>query len=205
MRRKAFYGTGALQLGLRHPSNIAPAVLAPWSAAMLLALLPQRRWSIPVALGIAGVSWFRISAKISSSAAPRRLAAELTLTGVGAALVQGMALLLRHWWPLSVAVAIFSPRVRRALVASAIADTVLEYARTRPRLDPVRYGVARRLDDMAYGAGVWWSALTGRSMRALIPDFTGSFGGDPARHAPSQAWLGLPQRSGHARSARSPG
>jgi hypothetical protein len=60
--------------------------------------------------------------------------------------------------------------VRRAVVAATLADIVVEFARTRPRLDPVRFGVARRLDDAAYGAGVWWSAIGARSTKALRPD-----------------------------------
>jgi len=34
---------------------------------------------------------------------------------------------------------------------------------------PVRFIVARRLDDLAYGAGLWWGALRSRSPRALLP------------------------------------
>jgi hypothetical protein len=40
----------------------------------------------------------------------------------------------------------------------------------RPRpLDPIRYGIARRRDDLAYGAGVWLSAFKGRSTAAPRP------------------------------------
>ena len=53
---------------------------------------------------------------------------------------------------------------------AAVADTAWEFVRTKPKLDPVRFGFARRLDDAAYGAGVWWSALRGRSPKALLPD-----------------------------------
>ena len=54
------------------------------------------------------------------------------------------------------------------LLAGAL-DAALEYRRTRPDLDPIRFGIARRLDDLAYGGGVWFSALKGRSLRALLP------------------------------------
>jgi len=40
----------------------------------------------------------------------------------------------------------------------------------RPDLDPVRFAIARRLDDLAYGYGVWRSAIRGRSLAALLPD-----------------------------------
>lgn len=171
MSRKAFYGTGAHPLSQRHPSNIAPAVLAPWSAGVLLALLAQRRWSIPVALGLTSFAAIRIASKVGArSEHPLRLGAALAGTGALAAVSQGSALLIRHWWPLTVVASLFSRRVRRAAAVAGIADAVLEYRRTGADLDPVRFGVARRLDDLAYGAGVWFAAIRGRSLRALLPD-----------------------------------
>ena len=81
-----------------------------------------------------------------------------------------MALFVRHWWPIAVLASLFSSRIRRALLLSGVLDVVLEYRRTRPDLDPVRFGIARRLDDLAYGAGVWLSAIRGRSVLPLLPD-----------------------------------
>lgn len=169
--RKAFYGTGAHPLAVRHPEEVAPAVLAPWSAAMLVALLAQRRWSIPVALGIAAVTVVRLSRRLPQSAHPLATASRLTVDGMGAALVQAMALLLRHWWPGVALAAVVSRRIRRAVAIAAVVDSVIEWRRTRSSLDPVRFAVLRRLDDLAYGAGVWWSALRGRSTAALRPSF----------------------------------
>ncbi|TPW73767.1 hypothetical protein FJ658_03870 [Schumannella sp. 10F1B-5-1] len=48
--------------------------------------------------------------------------------------------------------------------------------RDEASIDPVHFGVARRLDDLAYVAGVWWSALRGRSLAALKPDLRGDAG-----------------------------
>lgn len=170
LSRKAFYGSSAHPLSMRHPHDIAPAVLAPWSAGAVIALLAQRRWSVPAALGISGVAAWRISRKLTRSEHPMRVGVELTSAGVAASLSQAMALLVRHWWPLAVVASVFSRRIRRALLVSGVLDAVLEYRRTRPDLDPIRFGVARRLDDLAYGAGVWLSAVKGRSLRALLPD-----------------------------------
>jgi hypothetical protein len=101
---------------------------------------------------------------------PYRLASRLAGYGFIGAIAQGFALLLRHWWPLTAIGCLGSRRVRRAVVVASLADTAWEFARTRPQLDPVRFGIARRLDDAAYGAGVWWSAIRGRSPKALLPD-----------------------------------
>jgi hypothetical protein len=59
--------------------------------------------------------------------------------------------------------------VRRAALVAAVSDVVIEYRHSGAALDPVRYGIARRLDDLAYGSGVWWSVVKGRSTAALRP------------------------------------
>jgi mycofactocin system glycosyltransferase len=168
-RRKFDYGTGAHGLAVRHPEAIAPVVLPPWAVGFLVAVAAQRRWSAPVAAGLLVVVATRIASRIPHVPRPRRLAARLTVDGAASTLAQGSALLVRHWWPLTLVAALGSRRVRRAALVAAIADAALEYARVRPRLDPVRFALARRLDDLAYGAGVWWSSLRGRSIAALRP------------------------------------
>jgi mycofactocin system glycosyltransferase len=170
LSRKAFYGTSAHVLSLRHSKAIAPAVLTPWSVAVMVSLLLQRRWSVPAAGAISAFAAWRIGGKLSKSEHPTRTGISLAVSGVLAAQSQTMALLVRHWWPIAVVGSIFSRRLRRALVVSGVLDALLEYRRTRPQLDPVRFAIARRLDDLAYGAGVWFSALKGRSVRALLPD-----------------------------------
>ncbi|MFI6338978.1 mycofactocin biosynthesis glycosyltransferase MftF [Streptomyces sp. NPDC050535] len=170
--RKAVYGTGAHPLAERHPEFIAPAVLAPWSTALVAVLLAQRRWSLPVAAAVAGATALGIARKLDGTGHPHRLALRLTANGVAGALTQASALMTRHWWPLTALGCTVSRRVRRATAVAALADTVLEYRRDGAHLDPVRYGVARRLDDLAYGAGVSFSALKGRSTAALKPRIT---------------------------------
>lgn len=170
LSRKAFYGSSAHPLSQRHPHNIAPAVLAPWSVGMLAALLAQRRWSIPVAALISVGAAARIAYKLRRGRHPWTMSARLTASGVGAALSQLMALLVRHWWPVTVLSCVVSRRARRAAMAAAVIDAGIEYVRTKPRLDPFRFAVARRLDDLAYGFGVWRSAVKGRSPAALLPD-----------------------------------
>jgi mycofactocin system glycosyltransferase len=176
--RKAFYGTGAQPLAERHPESIAPAVLAPWSVGVLVALAAQRRWSLPVAAAISAVTAVRIASKLRGVRHPFAWAAWLTGNGVVNALAQASALLLRHWWPLTVLGAIASRRVRRAVVVTAIADVAVEYCRTDAAIDPLRFAIARRLDDVAYGAGVWAAALKARSLAALLPDVRGKAPGE---------------------------
>jgi len=119
---------------------------------------------------LAGVTTARLSRTVGPSDQPRVLAAELTAQGISATLAQTTALMLRHWWPLAALGALFSQRIRRAALLSAVADSVIEYGRTSPDMDPLSFTVARRLDDIAYGTGVWAGAARGHSVRALLPD-----------------------------------
>lgn len=170
--RKAFYGTGAHELARRHGRNVAPAVLTPWSAAMVLALLAQRRWSLPAAGALTAATALRLAGKLDKSPRPVMLAAGLAGQGAVAALSQTSALLLRHWWPLTLVGCMFSRRIRRAAALAAVTDVAVEYVRTGVELDVVRFAAARRLDDLAYGAGVWAGAIRGRSWGALIPELS---------------------------------
>ena len=169
LARRAFYGTGADVLAHRHPDQISPAIFTPWTAILTAAVFAQRRWSLPVAAGAAAVAAVRTTTKLRRNKHPARLAVRLTGNYAIGALFQGNALLLRHWWPATAIAALFSRRVRRAALVAAIVDITVEWGRTRPDLDPVRFGLLRRLDDLAYGGGLWFGVLRGRSPRALQP------------------------------------
>jgi mycofactocin system glycosyltransferase len=163
--RKFVYGTGGAPLAQRHGSYTAPAVLSPTMTLAGAALLLRRRWSlalVAVALSAATRSVQRSLPQSVDRTTRARVAASMSVRGVGWAVRQESALLLRHWWPLSF-LGICSRSVRRAVATALVVDTCLAIAQTTepgPSL-PVRL-VARRLDDLAYGAGLWWGALIGR-------------------------------------------
>jgi hypothetical protein len=55
------------------------------------------------------------------------------------------------------------------VAAAAVADAALAWWPLRDRVGPVRTAAARRLEDLAYGGGLWAGALRARSGRALLP------------------------------------
>ena len=173
LRRKAYYGTGAALLADRHGSDVAPLVLNAWTAALAASVLAQRRWSIPAAALVCAAETASVSRKLSSGEQRVRTAASLTALGAVSSLQQAASALTRHYWPLALLAATRSRRARRALVVAAVADTVLDHRRVRPDLDVVRFGAARRLDDVAYGTGLWVGAVRARSARSLVPAFRG--------------------------------
>jgi hypothetical protein len=80
----------------------------------------------------------------------------------------------RHYWPLALAASLLSRRARRTVAAVAVVEGVLDWRRRRdhdPRVRPglAGYVLARRLDDLAYGGGLWWGALRHRTWGPLRP------------------------------------
>ncbi len=185
--RRMFYGTGAALLAERHGSAVAPMVLSPWTAALSVVVLAQRRWSVPAAAGVYAGATALTAYKLRTTEAPVRTATTVTLIGTVATAHQTASALTRHYWPLALPAALVSRRARRALLTAAVVQGLLDHRRTRPRLDPVRYVVALRLDDLAYGAGLWTGAVRRRSVRALLPRWhspTGSAAPAASRPAP---------------------
>lgn len=170
LARKAFYGSSAAPLAERHTSAVAPLVLSPWTAVLSVAVLAQRRWSLPVAAGAVAVATTTNARRLRGTAHPVTTAATLSLEGAVATGWQTASALTRHHWPLAAAWALRSPRGRRALAVAAVAEAVADRRRVRPELGPVPFALAHRLDDLAYGTGVWWGSLRERSVRALLPE-----------------------------------
>lgn len=170
--RKFVYGSGGAALAQRHGSRTAPAVLSPVMAASAAAILLRRRWSAPaVALGVfaATCSVHRALPQGVEGVTRARVAVDMSVRGVGWAVRQESGLLIRHWWPLAV-LALPSPHVRRAVVTALMVDTWIAVTdRTDEDLPLWILLAGRRLDDLAYGTGLWWGALEMRSAACLRP------------------------------------
>jgi mycofactocin glycosyltransferase len=170
--RKAFYGTGSALLARRHGEALAPAVLTPTYAATAAALLLRRRWSPLVATVGLTLGTRAVSRALPPTPDRFRIAGTLASRGLAWAVRQESALLLRHWWPAAFAGALFSRNVRRAIATAVVVDMTVGLADQRQRahsIDPLLFSLGRRLDDAAYGVGLWWGALRAGSPRALLP------------------------------------
>ena len=87
------------------------------------------------------------------------------------------AAICRPYWPAAVAAAALSRRCRGIVAAAAVLDAVHDW-RNRRRLPdegfksigPISYMAIKRLDDIAYGAGLWAGVIRERTLRPLRPD-----------------------------------
>jgi mycofactocin glycosyltransferase len=171
LRRRAFYGTGAAPLAARHGRAVAPLVISPETALAWGLALSGRRWGPAAAAGVLAVTAVRLAPRLATAGErpPVGFAALLVARGVGAS---GRALarsVTRHHWPLALPAALASRRAGRWVVIAAVADAVLAWWPQRRRVGPVRFAVGRRLEDLAYGAGLWWGALRAGDPTALLP------------------------------------
>ncbi|MGY1727799.1 mycofactocin biosynthesis glycosyltransferase MftF [Geodermatophilus sp. SYSU D01062] len=171
LRRRAVYGTGAAPLAARHGRAVAPVVVSPWSAAALALALAGGRAGRVLAAAVLGDATVRLAHRVAGQGRrpPYGLAAALVLRGTAAAGRTLARSATRHHWPLTAAAALASRRARRTALAVAAADAVLAWWPHRAEVDLVRFAAARRLEDLAYGAGLWAGALRRRDPAALLP------------------------------------
>ncbi len=172
--RKAYYGTGAAPLALRHPGSVPPMVLSASGAAIAVLVLAARPRTVLAALGVVAVSTERLARQLRRMDRPRTTAARLVGLGAVGAVAQSADAVTRHYWPLSVVAAVLSRRARRRVLAVAVVEGLVDWWRHRdrdPRVrpGPLGYLLARRLDDLGYGAGLWWGAWRHRTAQPLRP------------------------------------
>ena len=71
---------------------------------------------------------------------------------------------LRRWWPAAAAAAAVSATARRLLFSATLVDLA---NRVTVKPDAASAFLGRRLDDLAYGAGLWIGAIRHQSWRCL--------------------------------------
>lgn len=179
LSRKAFYGNSAAPLSARHPDKTAPMVISGWALAGWVLMALGSTAGYLVALAIAALTGRKVA---RSTRGPDTAPADVltvTLRGLAGAGLQIASALCRHYWPLALLAALVSQRCRRALVVAAIADGVVDWLRharceddTRP-LGLLGYLLLKRLDDLAYGAGLWGGVVRERNWAALKPQIRG--------------------------------
>ncbi|MBF6355628.1 mycofactocin biosynthesis glycosyltransferase MftF [Nocardia higoensis] len=170
--RRLFYGTGAAPLAERHdPRMVSPLTVPSWTvlAAVLFATLT--RWGVFGGLVTLGAALLRLRRVFAGLDNPTRIASLYLARGFFAGLWRLASAMCRHYWPVTVLATLLSRRVRRIAVTMAVADGLADWFTHREAggLDPVRYLAYKRLDDVAYGTGLWVGAFRARSLAALRP------------------------------------
>ena len=173
LRQRFDYGRSAAPLARRHGSDVAPLAVSPWSIGV---------WAL-VAGGYpaAGAALTAATAAVLSRRAggERETAIELARLVARGNLLAGAQLaeaVRRAWLLPSIAAMALLPagpprRRAAAVIGAAFAAPFVEWVSRRPQVDPVRWVALRDADDLAYQTGVWFGAVSSRSVRALLPRF----------------------------------
>ena len=92
------------------------------------------------------------------------------------AALQLASAICRHYWPIALIAAVLFRRCRQVVLVAAVVDGVADWAsRDRntdddtQRVGLLAYLLLKRLDDIAYGLGLWTGVVRERHLGALKP------------------------------------
>jgi len=174
LAQRARYGTSAADLALRHPGLVPPLHAAPWSVAACVLLLRAR----PLPAALAGLLFVGAAARLTrlmpDADRPVRAATLLTLGAIRGTGEQLGRCATRHYWPPAILAALLSKRARWLLLAGAVLDGLLDHERCGRPQGPLAHLLLRRLDDIAYGTGLWAGAVRRRTVAPLLPRLAAS-------------------------------
>ncbi len=173
--RKLFYGTGAAALARRHPGQVPPVALAPWTAAACTLALTGTRPGLVAAAGVTAAATVRLARRLPGLSHPGRTAVGLAPQGLWGAGRQLASAAWRHWWPAAAVLGLVSRRARRTLLLLGLAEGLGDWAvhRGPGGPGPVVHLLCKRADDLAYGTGLWLGCVRQRSASALVPRLRG--------------------------------
>ncbi|KZS72382.1 mycofactocin system glycosyltransferase [Mycobacterium kansasii] len=174
--RKAFYGGSAAPLAVRHPDKTAPLVISGWALTAWILMSLGTGLSQLASLVIAVVTGRRIARTMRSADTSLSDVLVVATRGLWSAALQLASAMCRHYWPVTLIAALLFRRCRRVVLVAAIVDGVVDWLRRKEAADgdtePIgvlTYVLLKRVDDLAYGLGLWYGVVRERNVGALKP------------------------------------
>ncbi|OBI38189.1 mycofactocin biosynthesis glycosyltransferase MftF, partial [Mycobacterium sp. E2238] len=176
LARKAFYGGSAAPLSVRHPDKTAPVVISGWALMTWILVAFGTSLSQLASVVVAVLTGRRIARAMRGAETSIADVAVIATRGLWSAALQLASALCRHYWPVALLAATVSRHFRRVVLVAAIMDGVVDWLRRRDAIgddaEPIgllTYLLLKRVDDLAYGLGLWWGVVRERNLRALKP------------------------------------
>jgi mycofactocin system glycosyltransferase len=174
--RKAFYGGSAAPLSVRHPDKTAPLVISGWALAAWVLLALGSGIGTVASLAVAVVASRRVAKAIQSANVSRRDVLVVAAYGLWVAALQLASATCRHYWPVALLAAMLSGICRRVVVIAAVVDGMVDWLRRKNAGDDdtrslglPTYLLLKRVDDLAYGIGLWCGVVRERNIGPLTP------------------------------------
>ncbi|MDN4516847.1 mycofactocin biosynthesis glycosyltransferase MftF [Mycolicibacterium austroafricanum] len=174
--RKSFYGSSAAPLTIRHPGKTAPLVISGWTLVVWMLVAIGSGIGYFASIAVAAITGRRIAKSLASVQTEPMEVAVVAAHGLGSAALQLASGICRHYWPIALIAALVSRRSRRVVVVAAVLDGVFDWVTRNGNADEdtkrvglPTYLLLKRLDDIAYGLGLWTGVVRERHAGALKP------------------------------------
>ena len=168
LRQRFNYGSSAAQLDNRHPRSASPLRA---HFMLLLPALAVLSGNVYSALLLIAPTLIYFIFTLRSTKTTVRIRQRLIWIGFTSTLRLLASAVRRAWWPLFVLGFPFFDLPIIMMTFAVLAPLGYALFRKKPR-DSIRYLILRVLDDLAYGAGVWFGAFRTRNFRCLVPVIT---------------------------------
>jgi mycofactocin system glycosyltransferase len=174
--RKAFYGSAAAPLAVRHPGKTAPLVLSGWTLMVWILLAMGSGIGYFASTVVSLITGRKIAKALSSVDTEPKEVAAVAAQGLWSAALQLSSAICRHYWPIALVAAILFRRCRQVVLVAAVVDGVVDWVARNGNADDdaqrvglFAYLLLKRLDDIAYGLGLWTGVVRERHLGALKP------------------------------------
>ena len=174
--RKSFYGESAAPLSVRHPGKTAPLVISGWTLVLWVLLAMGSGIGYLASMVVAGITGRRIANSLRPVDTEPKEMAVVAAQGLWSAALQLASAICRQYWPIALIAALLSRRCRQVVLVAAIVDGVADWASRHRNADDdtkrvglITYILLKRLDDIAYGTGLWIGVVRERHLGALKP------------------------------------
>lgn len=174
--RKAFYGESAAPLSVRHPDKIAPLMISGWALTAWILMAIGSSFGYLASLFVAGLTGRRIAKSMQGTETQMSDVLTVAARSLWSAALQLASAICRHYWPVALVAAIAFRPCRRVVLVAAILDGVVDWASRRQSADEdaqpiglLTYLLLKRIDDLAYGLGLWYGVVRERNIGPLKP------------------------------------
>jgi hypothetical protein len=161
---------------VRHPGKTAPLVISGWTLLVWVLLAMGSGVGYFASTVVAAITGGRIARSLKAVDTEPKEVAAVAAHGLWAAALQLASAICRHYWPIALIAAVLFRRCRQVVLVAAVVDGVVDWAsrERNPDDDSKRVGLfaymlLKRLDDIAYGLGLWTGVVRERHLGALKP------------------------------------
>jgi mycofactocin glycosyltransferase len=174
--RKAFYGGSAAPLSVRHPDKIAPLMISGWALTAWILMAIGSTFGYAASLFVAALTGRRIAKAMQGPDTRLWDILAVAARSLWSAAMQLASAICRHYWPVALLAALACRPCRRVVLVAAVVDGVVDWASRRQSADeeskPIglfSYLLLKRIDDLAYGLGLWYGVVRERNIGPLKP------------------------------------